>query len=341
MKTTVMGQAMVKAMAAPNKEGNGNILAKISEIAANATPKFTDEELAARGKEAEDRKSAAQLAAVKLLELENELKRIEGVYGWEGVPELIRAHQQYSATRQKIVAVGDEVFKLSLEVSRMIAEITSAVPSSRDEVVAWMKKVAAAGRGRLLSQSETDRRRNNGEAFPRQTIFFGEFCLVPQPSEFYSEGISPADKKIFYELGRLVMAYQKGEKKLRRDRMKEMKDEGIPNLRRFIAGEEETYRIHFSGNKKYKEGIGLVEVINLNQGTVRQPFLVVRVVDGAGSLGWMSAYKGEWIPFAAVRTGQVLRDKTPAEKLEFSEKLVRVLNYVYRDTLRELKNSQK
>ena len=91
--------------------------------------------------------------------------------------------------------------------------------------------------------------------------------------------------------------------------------------------------------KKQQEGVGLIEVVNLNEPD-KKPFFVVKAIDGTGSLRWMSINKGDWIPFVAIVTGHVLKEKTPASKLEFSQKLARVLNYACRDALRDLRSSQ-
>ena len=328
------------------ENNNKTILEKISEIMIPQTSVLTDEELAAKSKEAEERKMAAQIAAVKLLEVEKELKRIESVLGWEEVPELIRNHRQFSGTRQKIVAAGDETFKESLKVARLIAEIVACQNPSSSEVVDYLRRVTEAGRGKLLSQSEADlhRNRNGKEGFHKQTIFFESFCLIPQASEFYSEGISPADKKIFYELGMLVFRYRNQQKKFRQAKMAELMEKGNGNFRQLVSGETGIYRIHFSSREngrgeKQQEGVGLIEVVNLNEPD-KKPFFVVKAIDGTGSLRWMSINKGDWIPFVAIVTGHVLKEKTPASKLEFSQKLARVLNYACRDALRDLRSSQ-
>ena len=160
------------------ENNNKTILEKISEIMIPQTSVLTDEELAAKSKEAEERKMAAQIAAVKLLEVEKELKRIESVLGWEEVPELIRNHRQFSGTRQKIVAAGDETFKESLKVARLIAEIVACQNPSSSEVVDYLRRVTEAGRGKLLSQSEADlhRNRNGKEGFHKQTIFLSRLA---------------------------------------------------------------------------------------------------------------------------------------------------------------------
>ena len=342
----MMAAAMQKAAEEKKKENNNGSV--FSSIAAIQVPTSLADEDVERGKrEAEERKSAAQLGAMKLLEIEGGLRKIEEVVGWEEVPELIRNHQQLFAAKQKIVSLGDETFKESLKVARLIAEIVACQNPSKEEVLGYLKKVADAGRGKLLSQSEADlhRNRNGKEGFHKQTIFFESFCLIPQPSKFYPEGTSPADKKIFNELGRLVFGYKNDQKKFRHSKMAELMGKGNGDLRRLVAGESGVYRIYFSARKngrgqKQDEGVGIIEVVNLNDGSEKKPFFVVKAIDGAGSLHWMSLHKGEWIPFVAIVTGHVLEEKTPASKLEFSQKLARVLNYACRDALRDLRSPQ-
>lgn len=325
-------KAKKKTVAVTNR--NSGLLVAISAVEVGF---LTDEEIEKKRREAEERKSAAQIGATKLAEIDAEIAKIRGIQSWEEVPDLAENLRRLLVLRQKIAAAGDDAFQQSLSVAQLIDKISKTDPKSKEDVARVFREVVEAGRGKLFSSSDANKLKN-GENSPKRAIFFGEFAIISCPSEFYEEGISPADKKIFFELYQLVKRWYSEKEKAIKERMANLKGRGNPDLCGLANGRSGLYRIYVSerrdknGKVVSAEGAGLVEVINLNKAD-RQPFFVVRVVDGAGSFGWMEAVKGKWIPVAAVRTGRVLKDKTLPQEYETSTKLARTLNWACKSAL--------
>ncbi len=311
-----------------NSNGNGSILASVAAL--QVPTSLTDEDVERWKKEAEERRSAAQLGASKLAEIDVEIAKIRQIKGWEEIPDLVEKYRKLLVMRQKIVTAGDEAFRQSLGVAQLIDKIGKTDPRSKEEVSAPFNEVREAGRGRLVGRSEADKMKNKGSS-PKKVIYFGEFAFISIPSEFYEEGISPADKKIFWELGQLVNRWKRNKEKAAKERIANLKSRGNPDLCGLADGRPGFYRIYVSERRDSNdrifsaEGVGIVEVVNLNKPDT-QPFFVVRVVDGAGSLGWMEAAKRKWIPIVAVRTGRVLKDKVLPQEYEIATKLARTLN---------------
>lgn len=302
----------------------------ISDLLNFSVPEMTSQDLEAERKKAEERKVNAQTLADKIAKARVEVKKIEAIPDWDMNPDLVYRHQKLSVFLGKTETAGDEAFRSSLAVSGLINRIKTANPANDAEVEAELRNVAASGRGELISCKDpmpfTDIKK-----LPAGAIRFKNLCLLHKKSKIHPDKIaSPADQSIFKELRWLVGRYLKTAKK---DRIEYLKKKGDPNLADLKNKKQGIYRIHFPELKfknesgdlvRWEEGTAIVEL--KNNGSKNRIFLVIGVVDGAGSLRWLADHKGEWVPWAAFLTGRVVEEKTPAEYLAFAKRFAKALN---------------
>ncbi|KKR88899.1 MAG: hypothetical protein UU85_C0001G0086 [Candidatus Wolfebacteria bacterium GW2011_GWA2_42_10] len=314
-KVTAIGTAFLRAVKKKEKEQKPLPTFNLKEIEELKVPEITEEELRASEIEAKERKEAAQILAAKGLDIERKIREIEKVPDWQTVPSLIETHGKLLSVQKKIEELikKDDVLAESHKVSRLIKEIMAENPENPEKVIKWILEVEKAGRGKLVKETHENR---------YKAVVFNGYCLIHIPSEFYPEGVSPADKKIFYELRKFI-------DRCNNHKISKLLEKGNPNLFSLRNGIPGIYRIYFPERtdrkgKRWQKGVGIVKVANLNEKSGK-PFFVVGVVDGAGSLDWLSSYTGNWVPLAAGKTGKVLEDKTPANKLEFSRKFAKML----------------
>ena len=298
--------------------------AAIKALATKPVLTFTDEQLKDEQKNIQDRRDTAQAVAAKILEVTAEIRKITAVEGFMDDPKLIQRLNQLKQLKEELGNSGDQTFKESVKVATLINGLMSANPASRSDVISWMKKIVEIGRGRIFDEQKV--RRDNGDKLPDGTVVFGGDCLIHIRSEFYKEGTSPADRKIFYEFRQLISRYWEMVNKETKAKMKDAIAKGNPNLLAMAGKEIGIYVIHFSpgnGESRQSEGVALVEVKTVK--SKEKEFIVVEAKEGYGSLAWVGLNAGKFIPQVAVKTGVVLEDKTPKFLLDFAKKFARML----------------
>lgn len=302
----------------------------IADLLSFSVPEMTPEQLEVEKRKAEERKANTQALADKIVKAKAELEKIEAIPDWDMNPGLVSQHDEMLAFLDKVGMAGDEAFKASLAVSALINRIKAINPQSDAEVEAELRNVANKGRGELMSAKEVEEEMKIAEKLPEGAIKFKSVCLLHKKSKIHPDKIaSPADQTIFRELRNMISRYSKSADSKKKE---DLKKGGNHNLADLKAKKSGLYRIHFPEIKEEKkgktihweEGVALIEC--KNNGKVDQPYYVIKVVDGAGSLRWLADHKGQWVPWAALLTGRVVEEKTPAEYLEFAKRFAKALN---------------
>lgn len=316
------------------KKGNGNGGLNIEKIADLEIPKIpSNEEIRA---ESDARKKGAAILADKTREVDDKIAAMEAAV--DGDRDMLSAN----ATYKKLLDIKERLkgaqvdagTKASADVALVIKEIVECQPTTPEEVVGLLKKVAKMGRGELLSSIEAEKIRVGGKYSPTAVVFkMGKAVLFPK---IESQGeITPANRKIFYELKKLVERYYGNLKsgKAYGLGVAEILAEGNRNLGDLIDNKPGLYAIYFpsraddKGNKFY-EGAALVELEDRNRRPGGNQFLVIRAIRGAGSMKWVTDMGGFWLPIAAFFTGKIREEKFAdnADLLEGAKKFARRLN---------------
>lgn len=281
---------------------------------------------------AQKRKEEVQALAGKIKMAETKIKAIESVPDWENDSSSVTERNKIMAFLKNAYDYGDNVFKESLLVATLIKDIVTTVPCEAGDVAGRLKYVAEIGRGKLMNEEAT--KKANGGKFPLGAVVFDKMALCHVRSEIYPNDVaSPADKKLFYELRKLVERYFESARKNKIAKLKADK-KGNTDLSRLLDKYPGVYKIHFPERKdertgkRWDEGVGLVEVANIGKG---EPFWVIKALDGAGSLHWLSQKDpinksmDPWVPISAAWTGRVIENKIAPERLEFAKKFARML----------------
>ncbi|MBI5306475.1 hypothetical protein HZB04_02740 [Candidatus Wolfebacteria bacterium] len=306
-----------------NGNGNGNGSLEVGKLLGFEVSVLSEDELRVKGEETQKRKESAQALAQKIAKAKEELRKIEGIVDWDQHPVLVEQHQKLHNFLAETDRAGDKAFQGSLKVAALINEIAAANPIGQVEVEGWLRKVANIGRGRFISRPERP------EWIPQGSVVFKKFCLIHIKSEIHPNDVaSPADRKIFYELKEFVRRYFKSLGKESEKKIQSLRKKGNKNLQDLKDKKPGFYQIYFPSRKDekgkfWKEGIGLVELVNINK---TKPFWVIKAVDGTGSLHWLDDYRGTWVPIVAIFTGRVIKEKTLPEVFEFSERFARALH---------------
>lgn len=333
-KKDEMGALGVAFMSAkkikPTKEcDKSKSIIDASVIARIDVKSYSAEELKKRAEIIAQRKLASQALIRKEEEISLAIEQIRSIPDWDLDSGLVREVEGLKTQLDNLEAMGGEDIRQSKEVCRLIEGITQAKPIDPDEVVGWIKEVARVGRGRILSDDEVEKCNSASGKWPDNAVVFDEkVCLVHMPSKVYVEGVSPTDKKIFYELKQLVSRYSLGVTKLKFEEMSSM---GNPDLSGLMNGKPGIYRVYFASRKDqrtgrlFQEGMGVVELYDANTRPGDKPFLVVKAIDGAGSLLWLTKNRRFWVPLSVIRSGKVLKEKTLPDAFAFSEQFVRMM----------------
>jgi len=134
----------------------------------------------------------------------------------------------------------------------LIDGITQAKPIDPSGVMFWINEVVRAGRGRILSANEVEKCNSASGKWPDDAVVFDKkVCLVHMPSKIYVGGVSPTDKKIFYELKQLVSRYYREATKLKFEKISSV---GNPDLSGLMSGKSGIYRIYFASRKDQRTG---------------------------------------------------------------------------------------
>lgn len=290
---------------------------------------YSAEELKKRAEIIAQRKLASQALIRKEEEMSLAIDQIRSVPDWDLDSGLVEEIEGLEAQLGNLRAMGGEDIRQSKEVCRLIEGITQAKPIDPSVVMFWINEVVRVGRGRILSANEVEKCNSASGKWPNDALVFDKkVCLVHMPSKIYVGGVSPTDKKIFYELRQLVLRYYSGTTRLKFEKMSSI---GNPDLSGLMNGKLGIYRIYFASRKDqrtgrlYQEGMGVIELVDANTRNGAGPFLIVKALDGAGSLWWLTEHSGSWVPLAAIRSGKVLKEKTPPDIVIFAEKFVKMM----------------
>lgn len=298
---------------------------------------YSAEELKKRAETIAQRKLASQALIRKEEEMSLAIEQIRSIPDWDLDSGLVEEAEGLEAQLGNLKEMGGEEMRQSKEVCRLIEGIAQAKPIDPSGVMFWINEVVRVGRGRILSANEVEKCNSVSGKWPDDAVVFDKkVCLVHMPSKIYVGGVSPTDKKIFYELKQLVSRYYREATKLKFEKISFI---GNPDLSGLMNGKPGIYRIYFASRKDqrtgrlYQEGVGVIELADANTKPGANPFLVVKALDGAGSLWWLTENSGSWVPLAAIRSGKVLKEKTPPDVLAFAEKFVKMLTVAvkYRD----------
>lgn len=321
---TKMAEAREKAK---SKKESGDI----NKLLAFDVNEETVDEARERALRAQKRKEEVQALAGKIKTAETKIKAIESVPDWENDSRSVTERNKIVAFLKSAYDYGDNVFKESLFVATLIKDIVTTVPCESGDVAGRLKYVAEIGRGKMMNE-ETAKKANGGK-LPLGAVVFDKVALCHVKSDIYPNDVaSPADKKLFYELRKLVERYFESARKNKIAKIRDNK--GITDLSKLLDRYPGVYKIHFPERKdertgkRWDEGVGLVEVANIGKGEL---FWVIKALDGAGSLHWLvkkdPINKGmdPWVPLAAAWTGRVIEDKIAPERLEFAKKFAKML----------------
>lgn len=298
---------------------------------------YSAEELKKRAEIIAQRKLASQALIRKEEEISLAIDQIRSVPDWDLDSGLVEEVEGLKAQLGNLEAMGGEDMRQSKEVCRLIEGITQAKPIDSSGVMFWINEVVRVGRGRILSANEIEKCNSASGKWPNDAVVFDKkVCLVHMPSKIYVGGVSPTDKKIFYELRQLVLRYYSGTTRLKFEKINSI---GNPDLSGLMNGRPGIYRIYFSSRKDqrtgrlYQEGMGVVELVDANTRSGAGPFLIVKALDGAGSLWWLTENSGSWVPLVAIKSGKLLKEKMPPDILVFAEKFVKMMTVAvkYRD----------
>lgn len=309
---------------------SGLNIEKIADLEIPEIP--SDEEIRA---ESDARKKGAAILADKTREVDDKIAAMEAAV--DGDRDILSANTTYKKLldiRERLKgAQVDAGTKASADVALVIGEIAACQPLTPEEVVILLKKVAKMGRGDILSSIEAEKIRVGGKYSPTVVVFkMGEVVLFPK-IEGQGE-ITPANRKIFYELKKLVERYYGNLKsgKACGPGIAEILAEGNRNLGDLINNKPGLYAIYFplrtEGDKKFYEGAVLVDLEDRNRRPGGEQFLVIRAIRGAGAMKWVSDISGFWLPIAAFFTGKIREEKFAdnADLLEGARKFARILN---------------
>ena len=169
---------------------------------------YSTEELDKRAEIIAQRKLAAKALIRKEEEISSTMDVIKSIPDWDLDSDLV-GRWGYEAQLVKLRAMGGGLeMQQSKEVCRLIDGITQAKPIYPSGVMFWINEVVRAGRGRILSANEVEKCNSASGKWPDDAVVFDKkVCLVHMPSKIYVGGVSPTDKKIFYELKQLVSRY--------------------------------------------------------------------------------------------------------------------------------------
>lgn len=316
------------------KKHNGNGGLNIEKIADLKIPEIpSDDEIRA---ESDARKKGALILADKTCEVDDKIAAMEAAVN--GDRDILFAN----ATYKKLLDIKERLkgaqvdagTKASADVALVIKEIIECQALTPEEVVILLKKVAKMGRGELLPFIEAEKIRVGGKHSPTVVVFkMGKAVLFPK-IEGQGDEITPANRKIFYELKKLVERYYGNLKsgKAYGPGIAEIFAEGNRNLGDLIDNKPGLYAIYFplrtEGDKKFYEGAALVELEDCNRRPGGNQFLAVRAIRGAGSMKWVTDLDGFWLPIAAFFTGKIREEKFAdnADLLEGAKKFARMLN---------------
>lgn len=323
LKTKTRGVPPVVVL--PTKKGKGKektMKNELSDLLDFQVSEMTPEEIAAKQKETEERRANAQTLASKIISAKEEVKKIEAIKDWDANPDLIAKRDGLLTFLEKAEVAGDETFQASLAVSTLINEIKAMNPKSDVEVEVRLRQVAEIGRGELKSAKDLP------TPLPEGTVRFKDVCLLHKKSAFHLDKVaSPADQSIFKALREMIGSYLK---KIDKEKLELLKKKGNLDLFKLKEKVPSFYVICFpewedkKHGKHWQEGVGLVRLMNISK--TDTPFWVIKAIDGAGSLRWLADHRDEWVPFPALLTGKVVEEKTPPEKLPFSQKFAKTIN---------------
>lgn len=295
----------------PRKKEKPMEKSDIADLLNFTVPEMTPEQLAAEKKQAEERKANTQALADKIAKAKAELEKIEVIPDWDINPDLVSQREGILAFLDKVEVSGDEAFKASLAVSSLINRIKAANPQRDAEVEVELHNVANEGRGEIRDAKDLP------TLVPEGVVRFKNLYLLHKKSKIHPDKVaSPADQTIFRELRALISRYLKTADS---KKMEDLKKSGNPSSVDFKAKKPGIYKVYFpyrknSKGKIWEEGCGLVELVNLNK--TGNPFFVVKIINGAGSLHKWANHKNEWLPLAAAFTGKLLEEKTLAALLK-------------------------
>lgn len=146
-------------------------------------------------------------------------------------------------------------------------------------------------------------------------------------------------KRSSYELRKLIGRYFDGawENNINRIKGEAEKMKANKDLSKLLEKCPGVYMIHFperedrKTGKKWKEGIGIVKVTNVDK-TNERPFWIVEALDGAGSLHWLNKkdpynQRNFSVPLSVAWTGKVIEEKYEQypDRLIFANKFAKAL----------------